>query len=267
MKEFFSRNLDFRVNLGLGVQPEDHAGEGQPLLNQVKEGIWNAIGTKNVSVQGYHSPEKLVNAFLKQSVDGIIRGRLSSTKFLQNLRDEFAIDEFQRVALLASSQGDDFFFAPVGIDECNTKGQKKRFVISANDFLGRLGIHPRFFILSAGRMGDVDRGERISRSIKDAVALVKEMENKHQDITIEHGKILIENALKSGANVILAPDGVSGNLIYRTLIHLGSGRSHGAYYMNQELPGPVMDTSRVGPLEEYVGGAILALRLIIHGKT
>ena len=59
---------------------------------------------------------------------------------------------------------------------------------------------------------------------------------------------------------IIAPDGISGNLIFRTLLHLGGGHSHGAFYLGSNFPGPVMDTSRVGSAEEYTGAVVLALR-------
>ncbi|MFX1345221.1 MAG: phosphotransacetylase, partial [Promethearchaeota archaeon] len=60
-------------------------------------------------------------------------------------------------------------------------------------------------------------------------------------------------------NIIIAPDGISGNLIYRTLVHLGGGKAYGAIYMNLEKV--IIDTSRVGELSEIQGALLLALSL------
>ncbi|MBN2150829.1 MAG: hypothetical protein JW839_05275, partial [Candidatus Lokiarchaeota archaeon] len=105
--------------------------------------------------------------------------------------------------------------------------------------------------------------KRIHESITGTIKLVEKLKHQHPSLAVQHGEILIENAFDKGANAIIAPDGVSGNLIYRTLLHLGSGHSHGAFFLGPGFPGPVMDTSRVGTVEEYVGAVVLALRLLI----
>ena len=76
---------------------------------------------------------------------------------------------------------------------------------------------------------------------------------------INHDEILIEKAIDDKSNLIIAPNGISGNLIYRTLVHLGGGKAYGAIYM--DIGHIIIDTSRVGVFSEIYGGFILALAL------
>ena len=68
------------------------------------------------------------------------------------------------------------------------------------------------------------------------------------------------NYARKKSNLIIAPNGVSGNLIYRTLVHLGGGKAYGAIYMG--LNYPIIDTSRVGKISEIEGALILTLAKI-----
>jgi len=229
-------------------------------------GDFKVPGRVHVKSFRHDVPEKaIIEDFKAGKLDAIIRGQLSSVIFLKELKQQFSITNICRLALLSSSAGQDFFFAPVGIDEARNPGEKQRLIELATSMMHRLGITPSFYLLSAGRIDDAGRDEAIARSIRDTVDLVDRMKRLHEGLQIQHGEILIENAFAKGGNVIIAPDGVSGNLIYRTLLHLGNGHSHGAYYLNEELP-PVVDTSRVGTAEEYAGAIVLALRLLGERK-
>jgi predicted methyltransferase MtxX (methanogen marker protein 4) len=56
-----------------------------------------------------------------------------------------------------------------------------------------------------------------------------------------HREILIEEAV-GDCGLVIAPDGISGNLVFRTLAYLGGGNGHGAPVTNIR---PVfVDTSR-----------------------
>jgi predicted methyltransferase MtxX (methanogen marker protein 4) len=73
-----------------------------------------------------------------------------------------------------------------------------------------------------------------------------------------HHEIMIEDAIQE-SNFIIAPDGISGNLIYRTLVHLGGGSSHGALYYPLAKEGTVIvDTSRSADELEYKTAIMLA---------
>jgi predicted methyltransferase MtxX (methanogen marker protein 4) len=217
-------------------------------------------------VQLHPSPEpvhEMISDFKAGRLHAIIRGQQSSSNFLAELKRQFSVERTYRLALLSTSAGQDFFFAPVGIDEGSDPCDKQRLIETAAILLAKIGIMPSFYLLSAGRLDDASRGERIGTSIRETIGLVDKLKQQRPPIAVQHGEILIEDAFDKGANTIIAPDGISGNLIYRTLLHLGSGHSHGAYYLGPGFPGPVMDTSRVGSVEEYVGAVVLALRLLI----
>ena len=73
----------------------------------------------------------------------------------------------------------------------------------------------------------------------------------------EHCEILIEDAIKS-CGLIIAPDGISGNLIFRTLTFLGAGFAHGAPVVN--ISKIFVDTSRASP--NYTNALLLAASLL-----
>jgi len=251
------------------------------LVHAVASELASQLGNPRVTLMVYHSkgshesqpansfvrwqPSKepvrdMIADFKAGKLHGIVRGQLSSSTFLAELKRQFSVERTYRLALLSTSNGEDFFFAPVGIDEAGNPREKQRLIELASTALSAIGITPSFYLLSAGRLDDVARGEKIGISIRETIGLVETLKQQSPSIAVQHGEILIENAFDKGANTIIAPDGISGNLIYRTLLHLGGGHSHGAFYLGSNFPGPVMDTSRVGSVEEYTGAVVLALR-------
>ncbi len=194
------------------------------------------------------------------TLKGAIRGSLSSTEFLNQVTQQFSLSNICRIALLETAAGHPFWFAPVGIDEGITYSSRRDFVEYCIKLLGKCQITPNIGILSKGRMGDAKRGAFIQESLEDNQKLVEEMARGHPSITIANDEILLENVVTKKRNFILAPDGVSGNLIYRTLVHLGKGKAYGAVYLGKNLEKyTIIDTSRVGNLEEIEGAMVLAL--------
>ena len=72
-----------------------------------------------------------------------------------------------------------------------------------------------------------------------------------------HCEILIEDAVES-CGLIIAPDGISGNLIFRTLTFLGAGHGHGAPVLN--ISRIFVDSSRASP--DYTNALMLAAALL-----
>ncbi len=200
---------------------------------------------------------EIVNYLNNNLISCAIRGGLSSSKFLKNLDIRLNISEINRLALLETSSGHQFFFGPVGVDECNNLSSKKLFIKKAISELSALNIEPKISILSGGRTGDIGRNVDVDKSIKEAQELVDFFKLEKPDLEIKHTEILIEKAIENQSNLILAPNGISGNLIYRTLVHLGEGKAYGAIYMGIDYN--IIDTSRVGDFSEIYGGFILAL--------
>ncbi len=206
-------------------------------------------------------PAKLLIAYLNNdTVDAIIRGGISSSKFLPIIKENLKIPVINRLSLLETNAGYQFFYGPVGIDECNNLESKLNFIESSVNQLSMLDITPKVSILSGGRISDLGRDERVDRTIKDAKEVIKNIKGIFPNVAISHDEILIEKAIEDNSNLIVAPDGISGNLIYRTLTHLGGGRAYGAIYMGLEKV--IIDTSRVGDLNEYHGAFLLALSLL-----
>jgi len=214
----------------------------------------------NINLIECEEPEKKIFESLNNStIDSIIRGSLSSNKFLGNLRKFLNTEKTNRLALLETINGHQFFYGPVGIDECSNLEEKIEFIEKALKQFKLLNIEPNISILSGGRRGDLGRDSKIDKSIREGEKIVEIMKIKYPNLLINHHEILIENAVMNKSNLILAPEGISGNLVYRTLVHLGGGKAYGAIYMG--LKKAIIDTSRVGEISEINGAFLLALAL------
>ena len=166
------------------------------------------------------------------------------------------IKKTNRLALLETKNGQQFFFGPVGIDECNSFENKIKYLDLAIKKLQEFDIIPKISILSGGRLSDTGRDSKVDKTIQDADKIVQLLKKKYSNLKISHDEILIEKAIECKSNLIIAPDGISGNLIYRTLVHLGGGKAYGAIYMG--LRNTIIDTSSVGDFSEIQGALLLA---------
>jgi len=206
------------------------------------------------------TPERVIlTSLINNTIQSIVRGSMSSNKFLNSLKKELNVKETNRLALLETNNGQQFFFGPVGIAECNNIENKIKFLDLAIKKLQDYDIIPKVSILSGGRTSDTGRDSKIDKTIQDADKIVELLKKKYSNLKISHDEILIEKAIESKSNLIIAPDGISGNLIYRTLVHLGGGKAYGAIYMG--LRNTIIDTSRVGDFSEIQGALLLALAL------
>lgn len=211
-------------------------------------------------IESSEPEEDIINYLIENTINAVIRGNLSSSKFLMQLKHRLNISEVNRLALLESYDGNQFFFGPVGIDECNDYQKKINFIENAITLFQSLDIEPRISILSGGRLSDTGRDVYVDKTINMAKQLITHLKEKYPKLNIRHDEILIETSLKNKSNLIIAPDGISGNLTYRTLVHLGGGKAYGAIYMG--LDSTIIDTSRVGKISEIEGALILSLALV-----
>jgi len=266
-----------RKLIGLGISPTDREYMARTILaaeSAVKQSFANillvgnkkeietfGISTKRIEI--YHSltPEKtLVELVRLNRVDGAVRGSLSSSKFLQEVKKQFNILNLFRIALLETATNFCFFFAPIGIDEGNNLAEKVTLVEAGISLLKFMQLeNAPIGVLSGGRIDDIGRQIRVDKTIAEAEELVSIIKQQGLTQNIQHYEILIEDAIAAQCRVVIAPDGISGNLVYRTLVHLGNGKSHGAWYYN--LPCTIIDTSRVGPLFEYESAIAFASAL------
>lgn len=186
----------------------------------------------------YHiSPDPakaLIDALLSGTIDGAVRGTLPSGTTLRYLREAASVNHLERIAVLETPKKRKFLLTPVGIDEGWTIGDKLKLARNAQELAERIGIDTTIGILSGGRLGDIGRNVNVDRSLAEAELLARLTGGVHSEILIE------DAARKYG--IVIAPDGISGNLIFRTLVLLGLGGSHGAPVVNIDVT--FVDTSR-----------------------
>ena len=198
--------------------------------------------------------------FEQQSLDAIIRGGLGSSEFIKKIKNYGNYEKINRLALLETNSGKQFFFAGVGIDEINNFDQKLELMQNSIDLFKKIGITPKIGILSGGRQSDIGRDPWIDENIKSTIRLEEKLIELYPDVNVKHYQILIEQAIADDVNLILAPEGIAGNLIYRTLVHLGGGRSYGAIYLKSYNDNKIIiDCSRVAPKFEIEGAFYFAL--------
>jgi len=229
-------------------------------INQISKNTLYKKNSKRIVLIDSNEPESEILKYLdKALISCVVRGSLGSSNFLKSLKTHLNISEIARLALLETYKGQQFFFGPVGIDECNNIKSKKMFLEKAIKILEVINLKPKISVLSGGRVGDIGRNPDVDKNINEANELVYYFKLEHPKLEINHTEILIEKAINDKANLIIAPNGISGNLVYRTLVHLGGGRAYGAIYM--DIGHIIIDTSRVGDFSEIYGGFILALAL------
>jgi predicted methyltransferase MtxX (methanogen marker protein 4) len=59
----------------------------------------------------------LIELLKNKDADAVVRGSCDASKVLEEIHNQFNPQKIGRVALLAAASGQEFFFAPVGIDE------------------------------------------------------------------------------------------------------------------------------------------------------
>ena len=235
---------DPAVSVGIGLV------EGDPREGKV-------LGAATFcSVIIYREARAMLGALDAGEIQAAVRGSLSSSTFLDELRPRRHTAHARRIALLRLPDGRPFLLGPVGIDEGGTLAGMRSLARDCREFCGLLGWEPRVAVLSTGRAEDAGRSAAIARSIERGERLAAE------EPSVRHYHILLEEAL-DWANCVIAPDGVTGNLIYRTLTHLGSGTSLGALYFPLGLR--LADTSRAGTAEEYLGAIAIANLSVVSG--
>ena len=259
----FSQKTNLTVIL-IKYEDSEKNSDLEDLTEKIVVKIQGFKGKGEIIFINTDQPERLLLnlVFLRNGFSGI-RGSLSSSKFLSTLKSVFnsqfsKIPVFSRIALLETAEGGQFFYAPVGIDEANTLKSKIKVIRYAEKLIKLLGLEPKVSVLSGGRAGDAGRDKRVDQLMEE----VHELENiyKDKELRLYNEQILIENAVKRKSSFILAPEGISGNLIYRTLVHLGNGKAYGAIYASIffDFNKVLIDCSRIANPSEILGSLILS---------
>jgi putative methanogen marker protein 4 len=191
------------------------------------------------SIRRFKDARRLVAALRDGEVDAAVRGTLSSSDVLVQLKAAFGLKEVMRTAIMECVPGKEFLLAPVGIDEGKNASARLKLAEASVGYFAPLGWKPGIGVLSKGRREDVSRGADIRKSVAEGERIARELRRRH--IQASHYGILIEEAI-SECDLLLAPDGVSGNLIFRSLHFLGGCKAFGAPVVN--IDSVFLDTSR-----------------------
>ncbi len=202
--------------------------------------------------------KELVRLLAEGEIDGAVRGNLPAGRTMLALAEQFQI-RVRRLALLEIS-GWAFLLGPVGIDEGETAEDRLELLLGGAKFLQEMGLLPRGAVLSGGRMEDRGRCERVDRSLLEGELIAAQADGA--GLQAEHKGILIENC--RGDDIVIAPEGVSGNLIFRTLLLLCGAKSYGAPVLMDRVfvdssrarggyDGPVMLASCMAMMRESSG--------------
>jgi predicted methyltransferase MtxX (methanogen marker protein 4) len=113
-----------KIGIGCGVNPEkviQSAGKSASpdveIICYVKEGTEFSV-PEFVSINYSECPEKsLVDDLYSKKIDAAVRGSLPANDTLKYLKKVYDVSRLERIALLETSAGQKFFFAPVGVDE------------------------------------------------------------------------------------------------------------------------------------------------------
>jgi putative methanogen marker protein 4 len=166
--------------------------------------------------------KELVRLLADGEIEGAVRGNLPAGRTMRALSEQFGI-QVRRLALLELS-GWSFLLGPVGIDEGESMADRLELLLGGARLLQDLGVSPSSAVLSGGRMEDRGRCERVDRSLVDGELIAARA--REAGLEAEHKGILIESC--RGDDIIISPEGVSGNLIFRTLLLLCGAQSYGA---------------------------------------
>ena len=234
---------------------------------------------ENEKITLVKTEDELIEAFKNPEIDAVIRGSLKASKVIKAIK-EFKSDKTINRTTYINTEDDEsfskdyeFLLAPVGIDEGKNIEEKVTLAIQAANFIQYLGKKPKIAILAEGRKDDLGRSERIDESLISSEELTnklietfKELDNFDNDsdelsknYSIKNYYILLEQAIEDGYNILLANDGIFGNIMFRTLVLLDKWPSYGAVTLG--IDEIFIDTSRDQTVEGYVRSLRLAYNL------
>ena len=217
---------------------------------------------EDLNITLVRSEDELLEAFKNPEVHATLRGSLKASKIIKSIKELKPDCKINRTTYINTSDDEgfskdyEFLLAPVGIDEGKNIEEKVELAIQAANFLQYLGKMPKIAILAEGRKDDLGRSERIDESLLSSQKLTyvlietfKELDNfdnGSKDISknysIKNYYILLEQAIEDGYNIILANDGIFGNIMFRTLVLLDKWPSYGAVTLG--IDEIFIDTSR-----------------------
>ena len=199
--------------------------------------------------------KELVRLLAAGEIEGAVRGNLPAGRAMRALAEQFDI-RVRRLALLELS-GWAFLLGPVGIDEGETAADRLELLLGGERFLQSMGVAAKAAVLSGGRMEDRGRCQRVDVSLSEGELIAARA--REAGVAASHKGILIERCRDD--DIVIAPDGICGNLIFRTLLLLCGAASYGAPVLMDKIfidssrargsfDGPVMLASSMAGMRE-----------------
>jgi predicted methyltransferase MtxX (methanogen marker protein 4) len=241
-------------------------GFAQPVL--VGSNIKEIDGIEAINTP---TPEQtLLDLLISKKVQGVVRGSFkahTTMKVLKKKIKDFTTSDYIRIALIQHPLSDKAInLSPVGIEEGRDINSKKLIIFKGVELLELIGVVPKINLLSAGIFpDDLGRDSFADDTINSSIELIKFFKEKN-NLNISTNGILIEKALEEGANLILSPNGIAGNLLYRTLVHVADWKSFGSVLSFKDMKFSdfvYVDTSSIGTVHEYRRALTFASALTI----
>lgn len=217
------------------------------------------IGPKSISaVRGFEKiissePEnKLAELLAEEVFKGIVRGTIDDFKTFEaysSLIGKAKAKKMRELVLLEDAQGRQFFLSEASNPGGWSGAEKKKSCQAISHFMKtELNITPKIGFITGvrhetyQRKGKVREGVQgvLNKTYEDAETLSRYF--RKRKVHAKNYAIEIETAIQDGCNIIVPPNGMVGNQIYRTLTLIGGGRVLTASRIN--LPHPYEDNSR-----------------------
>lgn len=258
------RMIDVEKLLSVGRRSSARVGIGlsPPLFNATERAVLDRA--PNLMLKRFQDPNPLAVSLRENSIDCAVRGTLSSGATLESLKSTFRLRRIMRVAVLSDRNGRNILLAPVGIDEGRTASERMRLAERAIGYFESAGWTVSVGVLSKGRLEDGARGRDVARSLQEGELIALGLRRK--GVSADHFAILVEEAIEK-ADLLLAPDGVAGNLMFRTLHFLGGGAAYGAPIVNMDRVFVDTSRSKVGFSDSILLAAGLFELRKQHGQT
>lgn len=193
-------------------------------------------------------PEMLVN----KEVDGIIRGTIDDFKTFEAYEELVGKDTTKNMGVLGlieDAYGRQFFISEGSNPHGWTKEEKIKTCESIIKFMKEeLNMKPKIGFITGVRHETYQRRKGmkkwpqnyLNQTYKDAEYCVKYFRKK--GIQAKNYAIEIETAVKEECNIIVPPNGMVANQVFRSLVLIGGGKLLTASITN--LPHPYEDCSR-----------------------
>jgi predicted methyltransferase MtxX (methanogen marker protein 4) len=212
--------------------------------------IKNVKGFQKVISQ---APEKdLAKMLFNQEFDGIVRGTIDDFKTFeayQMLIGQEKAKQMIELGLMEDFYGRQFFISQASNPLGWSKEEKIKDCEGTIKFMKlELGLKPKIGFITGVRHETYERKKGTKKGVQkilnqtyEDADFIVDYFTKHK-IEAKNYAIEIETALKEGCNIIVPPNGMVGNQIFRTLVLVGGGKFLACSRAN--FPHPYEDNSR-----------------------